>query len=195
MTAAHHGIGPWTVRDLLALPEDGNRHELIDGALLMSPPPSPEHQELSFHLHTLLRSAAWSAGAPVRLWEGVGIRLSADGALVPDLVVAVRNPSRATWPLLEPDDVRLLVEIVSPGSSTRDRTEKPYLYAEAGIPHFWRIETADYRGRDKPLPVILRYELVALAEYRIVDTIGAGETLRVDEPIPITFDPAALTTG
>lgn len=95
-------------------------------------------------------------------------------------------------PLLDPYDVQLAVEVVSPGSRRRDRSVKPYMYAEAGIPHFWRVETDNYRGRTKDLPVVVRHELVGLAEYKTVEEIGAGETLRVVEPFTVSFDPAAL---
>ncbi|MGH3451139.1 MAG: Uma2 family endonuclease [Haloechinothrix sp.] len=84
MTAAHNNLGSWTVRDVLALPDVGTRYELVDGALIMKPPPSPRHQDLSFQLHTLLRSAARSARAPVLIWEGVGLRLAGDQLLIPD---------------------------------------------------------------------------------------------------------------
>lgn len=193
MTAAQAHIGPWTVHDLLALPEDGNRHELIDGALLMSPPPSPAHQDVSFALHKMLDTAARESGAGVRIWEGIGVRIADNHVLVPDLVIATDDMSHASWPLLESVDVRLVVEIVSPGSTVRERTEKPYLYAEAAIPHFWRIETNDYRGRDKPLPVIHSYELVGIAEYGTPRRVGSGERFESDEPVPLAFDPAELT--
>ena len=42
-----------------------------------------------------------------------------------------------------PTEVLLAVEIVSPGSLAMDRILKPALYAEAGIPYFWRVETDD----------------------------------------------------
>lgn len=52
-------------------------------------------------------------------------------------------------------DVRLAVETVDPDSEIRDRERKPQLYAEAGIPHFWRVEMA---GEDDH-PVVYVYEL------------------------------------
>ncbi|MGH3516195.1 MAG: Uma2 family endonuclease [Haloechinothrix sp.] len=192
MTAARKDLGSWTVQNVLALPEDGARYELVDGALIMNPPPSPRHQDLSFRLHTMLRDAAHSVGAQVRIWEGVGVRLAGDQLLIPDLTVATSDLSKSSQLLIEPPAVRLVVEIVSPGSRTRDRTEKPYLYAEAGIPHFWRIETEDYRGRTKPLPLIITHELVGLGEYEVTRIVGAGEILSATEPIPIKLDPATL---
>lgn len=46
---------PFTVDDVSALPEDGMRHELLDGTLLVSPPPSVRHQ---FAAHRLVQILA-----------------------------------------------------------------------------------------------------------------------------------------
>lgn len=190
MTAAAAHLGPWTVDDLLALPDDGNRHELVDGALVMSPPPSPGHQLMSGQLFRMLSHVAQKQALPVRVIEAVGVRID-DHVLVPDLVV-VSSEADISAPVLHKNHVDLVVEIVSPGSATRDRTEKPYLYAEAGIPHFWWIETSDYRGRDQPLPVLIAYELTGIAEYDIKHTVGAGGTFYAEDPIPFELDPAEL---
>ena len=45
----------WTVDDVHALPDDGNRYEVIDGELLVTPAPSMDHQRLVFLLATVLR--------------------------------------------------------------------------------------------------------------------------------------------
>lgn len=58
-----------------------------------------------------------------------------------------------TW--YEPEDILLAVEVVSPDSRERDREVKPRKYAEAGVPHFWRVE----QDEDKGLPVVYVYEL------------------------------------
>jgi Uma2 family endonuclease len=59
----------------------------------------------------------------------------------PDVLViradADPGPLRTAY---QPADVLLVVEVVSPDSQERDRKRKPQLYAEAGIPHFWRVE-------------------------------------------------------
>ncbi|MFC7584053.1 Uma2 family endonuclease [Nonomuraea antimicrobica] len=59
----------------------------------------------------------------------------------PDLIVV--GPGAPTDPdvtCFDAADVVLAVEVVSPESAVRDRERKPVLYAEAGIPHYWRIE-------------------------------------------------------
>jgi hypothetical protein len=53
---------------------------------------------------------------------------------------------------------------------------------------------ANYRGRIKPLPVLLAYELdEGAGEYRLTHEVGAGSVARLDKPFPVEFDPATLT--
>ncbi|MER6694711.1 hypothetical protein [Streptomyces minutiscleroticus] len=47
---------------------------------------------------------------------------------------------------MEADAVLLVVELVSPGIETMDRKVKPLLYAEAAIPHLWRLGFEPARG-------------------------------------------------
>ena len=63
-------MGSWTVDDVLTLPETGSRYEIVDGALVMSPPPSRDHQRVSWRLHNLLFAAADRVNASVEILEG-----------------------------------------------------------------------------------------------------------------------------
>lgn len=80
------------------------------------------------------------------------IRLDARNRPEPDLLLTnlPYDPDR-TW--YAPEDVKLVVEAVSPESAHRDRTVKLRKYAEAGIPHYWCIEDED------GAPVVHVYEL------------------------------------
>jgi Uma2 family endonuclease len=131
----------WTLADLDTLPDDGQRYELVDGGLVVTPPPTQRHQMLAYDLHDRLR-----AGAP----QGWRVRLefplpfAEDTQRIPD--VAVHR-----WPLrharadehnpVGPDDVGLVVEVVSASTRRTDRFAKPGEYAEAGIGLYWRLET------------------------------------------------------
>jgi Uma2 family endonuclease len=133
-------IGGWTTDDLDELPEDGHRRELIDGVLIVPPSPSYLHQGMAGLLHVAL-----AAGCPEEfvVTQGVEVRVNTRRSLIPDVLVvsseaAARLPSK-----FSPHEVLLAIEIVSPGSQTLDRFAKPALYAEAGIPFYWRIETFD----------------------------------------------------
>src|SRR5674536_389815 len=75
---------PWTTEALYALPEDGMRHELLDGTLLVSPPPSVPHQLAARRLVAARRLlAALGAAAPpdIEVLEAVGVAVPA-GLLV-----------------------------------------------------------------------------------------------------------------
>src|SRR5664280_927897 len=63
--------GAWTVEDLAALPDDGLRYELIDGALLVTPPPGPRHQIAAYQLAKVLEAAL---PPHLRLLPGPGCR-------------------------------------------------------------------------------------------------------------------------
>ncbi|MEU9604910.1 Uma2 family endonuclease [Streptomyces sp. NPDC048057] len=83
-----HHHGPWTVADVLALPEDRSvRYELLGESLVMSPAPGLRHQRASYRLHVALDAAAQAAEAPVEVLEAVNVTLPS-GLVVPDIVVA-----------------------------------------------------------------------------------------------------------
>lgn len=126
----------WTVDDLYDLPDDGYRYELIDGALLVSPPPGLSHQYLTGRLVALLLS---QLPDPYRAAPAPGLYFDPRNYRIPD-VVAFDRKRLADGGHLGPDDVLLAVEVVSPGSVRMDRVAKPDQYAAGGIPHLWRVE-------------------------------------------------------
>jgi Uma2 family endonuclease len=133
--------GGWTTDDLDALPEDGVRRELIDGVLHVPPTPTDPHQSLAGLLFAWLYQRRPKADFGVT--QSVEIRVSAKRSFVPDVLVVTAAASRRRPSLYLPHEVVLAVEIVSPGSTAMDRVLKPALYAEAGIPFYWRIETEE----------------------------------------------------
>ena len=40
----NYHVGPWTIDEVVAMPEDGMRHELVEGRMVVSPVPPPPHQ-------------------------------------------------------------------------------------------------------------------------------------------------------
>ena len=118
----------------LADRDPDHRYELQEGNLLVMPPADDEHAEM------IMRIGAWliAGGHAGRVLATPGVRVGTSGRS-PDVVVR-RSPrtGRTVW--ISPDDVLLIVEIVSPGSVELDRYLKPVEYARAGVHHFWRIE-------------------------------------------------------
>ena len=175
-------VGPYTVEDYYALPEDGQRYELLDGSLIVSPWPSKIHQRVTARLMAELSRACPAEFEVVQ----VAVRIR-DSVLIPDAVVArtavMDRPGRD----VEPADIELVVEIVSPSNARMDRVLKPTVYADAGIPAFWRIEIDADGG-----PELHAYELAG-AVYREVARVPAGRRFTTRHPFAVEFDPAELT--
>ncbi|KOT87863.1 restriction endonuclease [Streptomyces sp. NRRL F-5755] len=140
----------WFADDLDHLPETPRRTELIDGALVFRPPPRRSwHSRLVTMLTVTLMDQAPDG---IHVGREMTIKLDQRNRPEPDLLATTAAfDSDRTW--FAPDEVRLVVEVVSPESAHRDRTIKLRKYAEAGIPHYWCIEDEDGS------PVVHAYEL------------------------------------
>ncbi|MGW6506507.1 Uma2 family endonuclease [Streptomyces niveus] len=140
----------WSAEDLDRLPEAPRHTELIDGALVFRMSPQRWwHGDLVTMLTVALME---QAPADVRVGREMTIKLDQRNRPEPDLLVTTADyDGDRTW--FAPDEVRLAVEVVSPESAHRDRTVKLRKYAEAGIPHYWRIE------EENGAPVVHVYEL------------------------------------
>lgn len=129
-----------TYEDLLALPDDGQQWELIDGEFDMVPPPGFLHQRVSAKLHYALMDQLDRPGQAIVMAAPFAVALSQFDAVEPDLVIIRReNLSRLTPSGLSgPPD--LVVEILSPSNRGRDRLTKRALYAEHGVAEFWLVD-------------------------------------------------------
>jgi Uma2 family endonuclease len=126
----------YTVEDALCLPDDAPRVELRDGVMVVVPSPSLGHQKIGNLLWTWLADHAPDFFEPA---AAVGVAVGLKDSLEPD-VLLLRRPLAFANHYVVPEQVGLVVEVVSPGTRRRDRLEKPAEYAAAGIPHYWRIE-------------------------------------------------------
>ncbi|MEV4705989.1 Uma2 family endonuclease [Actinoplanes sp. NPDC049316] len=141
MTAAlsdHPPSDGWTTDDLDALPDDGFRRELLDGVLLASPSPTDIHQVIAARLVVALED-----GCPedLHVTQAVEIRINPRRSFIPHVLVTTDEAASRGGRFYTPEEVVLAVEIVSPTSQSMDRVMKPALYAKAGIPHYWLVET------------------------------------------------------
>lgn len=175
------GEPPFTVDDLLKFPDDGNRYELFNGSLLVSPSPIPLHQRAIARLLRILEDAAPSEFEPL---PEVNLRVSPRDFFIPDLVVVLTEIVSQTELMFGPEDILLAVEKVSPSTQARDRHLKKAAYAAAGIPLYWRIELSEG-------PSLYVHELAG-DEYKPAEKHEAGETATLLVPFEVGFDPAAL---
>jgi Uma2 family endonuclease len=133
----------WTYEDLEQLPDDGHRYEILDGQLLVTPPPSPEHQDVVNNVLLLLARRLPHGDLVGRPKTGVGVRTPLIGLeryVIPDACV-VDGPRPPLY--YEPQQVQLALEVTSPRTITIDRGLKRQTYAEHGIAHYWLVDLKD----------------------------------------------------
>lgn len=134
----------WTRADLERLPDDGNRYEVLDGELFVTPLPSPPHQVIALRIMTRLQPYLdrYHLGTVV----GPGAVVFGSNELQPDVVVF---PVRAaavprTWSRLPRPT--LVVEVLSPTTRLRDLDRKRRAYQRRRIPDYWVIDAAERRA-------------------------------------------------
>ncbi len=170
-----------TREDLDALADDGLRHELIDGAFVMTPAPGVAHQRALANLLAALRTACGDASLLV-LCAPLDVVLG-DNVVQPDVVVA---PEGAFTERDLPTAPVLVVEIRSPSTAWLDDGRKRELYEEAGVQSYWLV--------DPITPTITVLELVDGRYTEVAQAVGA-QTITVESPVPITLNPALLAQG
>jgi Uma2 family endonuclease len=129
-----------TYSDFVGFPEDGKRHEIIDGDHYVTPSPETYHQSLSFRLGVQLYHQIEEPKRGRVFPAPMDVLLSQVDIVEPDTVVVLEGSrARITQKNIEgPPD--LLVEILSPSTSERDRGLKKSLYERAGVPEYWVID-------------------------------------------------------
>lgn len=132
-------VASWTLEELHRLPDDGNRYELVRGALFVTPPPSWEHQRLASIIAARLQPYVAAHGLGSICFPRSVIRLGPRDEVEPDLMVRpVPRTPPARW-----EDAPLpilVVEIASDATRRRDRVEKRQLYREASIATCWIVD-------------------------------------------------------
>ena len=170
--------GSFTRAERDALPDDGYRHELLDGVLLMTPSPVTRHQDLVLALALRLRdSAPPSAKVLIAPYDVV---LGDRTVLAPDVVVARRvdvTEKNLPGPPLLP------VEVLSPSTRLFDLGRKLQLLEEAGCPSYWVVDPAG--------PELTAWELRD-GRYVEIAHVGPDEEWTAELPFAVTISPAAL---
>jgi Uma2 family endonuclease len=156
----------YTVHDLDETPDDGQRYEVINGTLVVTPPPFMPHNERSQAVGLALLAAA-PPGISVMLTGTAGVQIG-DDCLVPDVVVYRAGSYPGNLPA---DAVLLVVEVTSPSNRSNDTVLKLDRYARAGIRHYWIVDP----------DAVTVHELIG-DTYRVA---GRGREVTVAEPFRV----------
>jgi Uma2 family endonuclease len=131
--------GTWTYDDLLSLPDDGKRYEIIEGDLYEMPPPSAYHAVTRINLLFVLGPAVLARGGRIFTAPFDVFFLGAN-PIQPDIVVTLTElGGRLRRRGFEgvPD---LVVEVLSPSNRVHDVLTKRALYARAGVREYWIVD-------------------------------------------------------
>lgn len=133
--------GEWTYDAYAALPDDGQRYEIIDGVLLlMTPAPTPPHQQVTGRIYRYFATYIEDAGLGRVFFAPLDVELAPKTVVQPDVFILLKTGSaRVTAKRIQgvPD---LAVEVSSPGTVGHDRSTKQKAYERAGVREYWFVD-------------------------------------------------------
>ena len=122
-----------------AMPDDGNRYEVVYGELLVTPAPRPWHQVVVQRLSLALGNYLERVPAGLVLSSPADISWGPDVLVQPDVFVVPTEEARTlTWSRMR--TLLLVAEVLSPSSIKGDRFLKRLRYREAGVPLYWVVD-------------------------------------------------------
>jgi len=182
-SAATTGTTRLTYADLEAIPQErpGDRHELIDGVLYVSPSPVPYHQSVQVRFMAIALPVVDGGGLGRIYTAPVDIHFTPTDILNPDMMFIRADRLHIVGPSYVTAAPDLVVEILSPSTYRRDLGVKMALYERFGVPEYWVF---DPQARTVALRVLEdgRYRLVEPENGRLRSTVIPG----------LVIDPTAL---
>lgn len=154
-----------TAEMVRAMPDDGNRYEVVWGELFVTPSPIKAHQRIVRRLLVALSEycAREEVGEPFT--SPADISWSIDSLVQPDVFVIAPEHADDEWPAVR--RLRLVIEVLSPSTARRDRFQKRKLYQANGVEMLWLVDP----------------------ERRLVETWTPAATLPVVESDRLTWRP------
>lgn len=169
---------PVTYEVYAAMPDDGQRYEVIEGVLeVMSPSPTFTHQDISmqltFSFFRHCESDYKILSAPL------DVILSNTNVLQPDLILIHRSRLHIVTSRGIEGVPDLVVEILSPGSRKRDKVKKLTVYEKHGVPEYWII--------DPQTRVLEQYQMDESGLYRLLNLFEGDERIHSDKLPCVAF--------
>lgn len=171
--------GGFDVADVDALPDDGRRHELVDGVIVLSPSPRRLHQRALTTLTNILFNTL-PDGLEV-LVAPFDVDAGPQSQVEPDILVLPRDETERPVP-----PPLLAVEVLSPSNRGYDLLTKRNLYERIRMPSYWIVDP------DEPAVTVL--ELDDTSRYVEVARASGGASIAVERPYPVTFRPVDLVS-
>ena len=130
-----------TYDDLLRLPEDGMRHEIIDGVHYVTASPNLRHQQLLGRLHFAIELVLRAQpGTGQVLLSPLDVVFSKWDVVEPDLLFVSSDKRHILTKANVQGAPDLVVEIFSPSTQKRDEQIKRQLFERAGVHEYWMVD-------------------------------------------------------
>ena len=129
-----------TWREYQHFPDDGKRHEIIDGEHHTSPAPGYNHQTVSRWIWYQLMRQIEEPGHGVVINAPVDVELNEINIVQPDIVVVATSRREVVSPARIVGVPDLIIEILSPSNPRHDTELKLGLYEQAGVPEYWIVD-------------------------------------------------------
>ena len=133
-------IKRWTRDEVLALPDDGNRYELIEGELLVSPAPRGSHQRAVLTLYRVVDPYVRSHGLGYTGLAPADLDFRTGEVAQPDLYVVGLVEGREPVEWSEQGVPFLIAEVLSPSTARYDRTIKRRFFQRRGVVDYWIVD-------------------------------------------------------
>jgi len=129
-----------TYDDYLRFPNDGLRHEIIEGEHYVTPSPVTRHQRILLTLSYLLQQHLEIHRTGEIFFAPFDVLLSEFNVFVPDLIYLSRERAHLLTAKNLQGAPDLAVEILSPGTRSRDLRLKRDVYQKTGVREYWIID-------------------------------------------------------
>ncbi len=169
-----------TASEYLLLPETTQPMELLDGEVIMSPAPIPEHQTAVGNTYLLISGTVKERGGRA-FFAPLDVRLDDLNVVQPDVMYLAPDTRCIVgekYLIGAPD---LIVEVLSPGSIKTDKRDKFRLYERFGVREYWLVSPRDQ---------LVEVWLLTDQRFVLLNPYGVGETF--ESPLLGSVDASAL---
>lgn len=129
----------WTYEDYARLPDDGNRYEVIDGEVYMTPSPGLPHQRAIVEVFFLLRSYVMQHELGEMILD-IDLLFQSGQYFRPDMLFVPRAAAEGAKDRGIYSTPGLVVEVLSKGSERIDRKIKAPRYRDFDVPEYWVVD-------------------------------------------------------
>lgn len=175
----------WTYEELLTLPDDGKRYEIIEGVLHEMPAANTEHALILMRLiRWIFGPLIWGMGGEI-LTAPVDVFIRDGDPVQPDLIILLPEQLELIAKRGVEGPPALVVEVLSPSNPEHDRITKRALYAHAGVREYWLVS-----------PEAATIEILTLhdSHYTVHARVGGDEPL-TSPTLPTLTGTAAQVFG